>query len=446
MNKNVVILGAGESGTGAALLAKAKGLKVFVSDKGAIADCYKTELDLKGIPYEEKRHTETLILKADEVVKSPGIPDSAPLIKKLEENGIPVISELEFAFRYTDSKIVAITGTNGKTTTTGLIYHILENAGLNVGLAGNIGFSFARQLVHNDRDYYVLEISSFQLDGMKDFRANVGILLNITPDHLDRYENSIKKYARSKARITMNQTADDRFVFFEDDDLVSEIARHPMGEAVSYGVSLRNSEAYASSVADGLRLEEAGIEWNVNEFDLKGPHNRVNMLCAIVACLEVGLDAETIKEGIRTYRQAEHRMEFVGELKGVRFYNDSKATNVDAVKYALESFDEPIIWVAGGTDKGNDYSELEHLVKDKVRDLLCLGVENSKLKSSFANELPVSEFTDVKKLVNYALEIANAGDVVLLSPACASFDLFKNYEDRGRQFKDAVLEQIAATL
>ncbi|WP_345268401.1 UDP-N-acetylmuramoyl-L-alanine--D-glutamate ligase [Nibrella viscosa] len=440
--QKLVVLGGGESGVGAALLGQAKGFDVFVSDKGPLLDNYRAVLRDAGIPFEEGHHTEARILQADEVVKSPGIPEKVPLVQQLKAKGIPVISEIELAARYTRAKLIGITGSNGKTTTTLLIYHLLKTAGLNVGLAGNIGDSFARQVIDDTFDYYVLELSSFQLDDMYQTRLHTAILLNITPDHLDRYEYNFQHYVNSKFRILQNMQPQDNFIYFRENPAIADelakrspdVNRLPVSleQAVNPGGYLQNGRLIAGYGEQAFNLDMA-------ELPLKGPHNAINMLSAILAAQSVGVNSEAIAEGLGTFKNAAHRLEPTGTVNGVQFINDSKATNVDSVFYALASMEVPTIWIAGGLDKGNDYSQLDRLVRQKVKALICLGKDNRKLTEYFTGIVPlVYETQDMKDAVAKGLAWAQPGDVVLLSPACASFDLFRNYEDRGNQFKEAV--------
>jgi len=444
MMKRVVILGAGESGTGAALLAKAKGFDVFVSDQSAIKDKYKADLQRSGIAYEDNTHTEEAILNADLVIKSPGIPDKAAIIKKIKAASIPVIDEIEFASRYTDGgKIIAITGTNGKTTTTLLTYHLLANAGHSVALGGNVGFSLARQVAEKKFDWYVLELSSFQLDGTDTFKPEIGILLNITPDHLDRYEYTMQKYVDSKFRLIQRMNAQQHFIYYKEDPVIAaEIAKKEIIPA-QLPVSLK-SDANTQAYFDGEKMRfNLGERFAIaqSETTLKGPHNLINTMAAVSAAYLAGVKVEAIREGLLTFKNAPHRLEPVATINGVEFVNDSKATNVDSVVYALGSFDKPLVWIAGGIDKGNDYTIIKEDVRKKARALICLGKENDKLKQAFGDVVPViKETQSVTELVRMALQVAQKGDVVLLSPACASFDLFRNYEDRGDQFRKAVLD------
>ena len=440
----IVILGAAESGVGAAILAKEKGFEVFVSDNGKIKDQYKTMLVENNIEFEEEHHSEEKILEATEIIKSPGIRSDAPLVVKLLSQGTPVISDLEFAARYTKAKLICITGSNGKTTTTLLTYHILKQAGLNVGLAGNVGKSFALQVAHNNYDYYVLEISNFQLDHMYDFKADIAILLNITPDHLDRYEHKFQNYINSKFRISQNMQSSDTFIYCSDDQvLIDEIGKRKiLAEKVAFTVTDDSTkQAYLKEDTIYVNLLEKDIfSVSVGEIQLRGKHNYGNSMAAMLAARAVDIKNDKIRESLISFQNVEHRLEKIPfTVKGVEFINDSKATNVNSVWYALDSMKSNVIWIAGGTDKGNDYSELYALAKEKVKALVCLGVDNEKLKKSFGDKVPtVVETRSMKDAVQKSFELASPGDVVLLSPACASFDLFKNYEDRGMKFKQEV--------
>lgn len=440
--KRIVILGAGESGTGSAVLAKQKGFDVFLSDQGIIKEKYKSELLEHQIEYEEGQHTETKILNADEVIKSPGIPDKAPLIKELHSRNIPVISEIEFAGRYTNAKKICITGTNGKTTTTLLTYHLLKKAGLKVGLGGNVGQSFARQVATENFDYYVLELSSFQLDGMFEFKAEVAILCNITPDHLDRYEYKIENYIASKFRVTQNQTADDFFIYCADDPLTIENLSMVKTNAKRLPFSIKeilSEGAYKENEQLNIKYNNQEFHMYINELALVGQHNTYNSMAAAIVGQLYNLRKETIRESLQDFENAEHRLEFVAKVGGIEFINDSKATNVNSAWYALECSDAPLIWIAGGQDKGNDYALLKPLVREKVKFIVCLGKDNRKIHEAFMNDVDmIINTTSAKEAVNVAYRFATKGDKVLLSPACASFDLFENYEDRGRQFKKAV--------
>ena len=422
--KRIVVLGAGESGSGAAILAKEKGFDVFVSDCGTISEPYRALLDQNGVQWEDGKHSEELILNADEVVKSPGIPLTAPLIQKLQAQGTPIISEIEFAARYTNAKMICITGSNGKTTTTSLIYYILRNAGLNVGLAGNIGNSLALQVAHEDHDYYVIELSSFQLDNMYDFKADVAILLNITPDHLDRYDYKFQNYIDAKFRITRNQTKEDSFIYWAEDPIIDREMKK-----IQLGATLY---PYGFSVPNPLPLGE-------EELALKGRHNVLNSMAATIAAKVVGIKKEVIRESLKTFQGVEHRLQYVATVRGVRWINDSKATNVNSCWYALESMTTPTVLILGGKDKGNDYSEIDELVKEKCHTLVFMGLHNEKLHEHFDNfGLHIIDTDNLHDAIQGAYNAAHEGDTVLLSPCCASFDLFKSYEDRGEQFMAAV--------
>ncbi len=447
MSKRIVILGAGESGTGCAVLALKHGFEVFVSDSGKVKQKYMDELDGLKVPYEHGQHTESLILNADEIIKSPGIPDKVDIIKKAKEKGIPIISEIEFASRYTNARHVGITGTNGKTTTTMLCYHILQNAGFNVGLGGNIGKSYALQVAQNDYDYYVLELSSFQLDNTYTFKPHIAILCNITPDHLDRYEYEFQNYIDSKFRIAMNQDKDDFFIYCADDEIsVKNMATHKVEAEklpFSYGKKL-DKGAYVLDKEFNLIDNTSTNSTNqltmfINDFALKGIHNCYNSMAAAIAANALNIRKEVIRESLINFQNVEHRLEYVATVGGVDYINDSKATNVNSTWYALESMDKPVVWIVGGVDKGNDYSALLPLVKEKVKVIVCLGVDNNKIHSAFGKEVDLMINTSsAEEAVQVAKRFANKGDVVLLSPACASFDLFANYEDRGWQYKAAV--------
>jgi UDP-N-acetylmuramoylalanine--D-glutamate ligase len=443
MIERIVILGAGESGTGAALLAKQKGFDVFVSDQGTIKDKYKAELQQNGIDFEDGVHTESKILNASLIIKSPGIPDKAEIIKKVKAANIPVIDEIEFAFRYIKGKVIAITGTNGKTTTTLLTYHLMKEAGLNVALGGNVGLSLARQVAQQKHDWYVLELSSFQLDGIKTFKPEIGILLNITPDHLDRYEYTMQKYVDSKFQLIKNMESDQYFIYYGDDKVIAEDIAKRMIAPLQVKVSLRDDTG-ATAFYDGEEMQfglKESFSIRQSATTLKGPHNLINTMAAVSAVSLAGVSIDSIFAALKTFKNAPHRLESVATIKGVEFVNDSKATNVDSVVYALGSYDKPLVWIAGGVDKGNDYNIIKEDVKKKARALICLGKDNDKLKKAFGDVVgTIRETQSVKELVHIALEEAKAGDVVLLSPACASFDLFKNYEDRGDQFRKAVLD------
>ena len=440
--QKVVVLGGGESGVGAALLAQAKGFDVFLSDRSALKESYRATLQAANIPFEEGQHTEDRILTASEVIKSPGIPSTVPLVQKLHAQGIPVISEIEFAARYTNAKLIGITGSNGKTTTTLLTYHLLKTAGLNVGLAGNIGDSFAQQIIQDTFDYYVLELSSFQLDDMYATHLDVMVLLNITPDHLDRYDYSFQKYVDSKFRILQNARASDQFIYFaESQPILDELTKRSV-TAHQLPISLQKTVAEGGYLAHNeLRTTYQSRSFSLPQAQtpLRGPHNAINMLAAILAAQSVEVSNEAIITGLETFQNAAHRLEPAGTVQGIQFINDSKATNVDSVFYALSSMEAPTIWIAGGLDKGNDYSQLDEVVRQKVKAIICLGVDNRKLVDYFGNTVSsIYETRQVTDAVAKGLEWGQPGDVVLLSPACASFDLFKNYEDRGNQFKAAV--------
>lgn len=442
--KKLVILGGGESGVGAALLGKYHGFEVFLSDQGTLQPNYRDVLIQNKISFEEGRHTEEMILSANEVVKSPGIPDKAPIVQALYRRGIPVISELELAARYTNARLVAITGSNGKTTTTLLIYHLLKEAGLSVGLAGNVGESFAKQVISDQKEIYVLEISSFQLDNMYSFHANVAVLLNITPDHLDRYEYDFQKYVQSKFRILQNQTGSDDFIYFsESEALTTELEKRDV-LARKWPISLKNKVRQGGYLADGLlKVSGLGNDFSIamSELPLQGPHNAINAMAAILTAQAVELSDDQIRAGLLSFVNAPHRLESVATLHGVAYVNDSKATNVDSVYYALGSFDRPIVLIAGGVDKGNDYSQIEELVKEKVKGIIALGTDTSKLTNYFEGKVPRLYATQsLSDALQTARSWSQPDDVVLLSPACASFDLFKNYMDRGDQFRDEVLK------
>ncbi|MGB0522817.1 MAG: UDP-N-acetylmuramoyl-L-alanine--D-glutamate ligase [Flammeovirgaceae bacterium] len=444
MKSKLVILGAGESGVGAALLAQAKGYEVFVSDAGQIKENYKKELEAAAIDFEEGQHSEQRILEADEIVKSPGIPHKVPLIQQAIEERIPILSEIEFASRYTNAKLIAITGTNGKTTTSLLAFHLLQVAGFNVGLAGNIGESFARKVLTHDHEYYVLEVSSFQLDDIHRFRPNIAIILNITADHLDRYEYQLEKYIAAKFRLIENMKIGDVFIYNADDENIARqlnrsnylVSTEPFTEGFyrkgKLSLPTLGFVEGDSSVHAAQRLE-------FDSLPLRGKHNGMNMSAAILAALRVGVTKSAIEEGLKSFKNVPHRLETVATINGVTFINDSKATNVDATYYALDSFDTPIVWVVGGVDKGNDYSQLHQLVKNHVKAIVCLGVDNQKLFKVFAEMVDfIDETQDVFEAVSKAYHLAENKDIVLLSPACASFDLFNNYEHRGEAFKQAV--------
>lgn len=441
--KRLVILGGGESGVGAAVLAKVKGFDVWLSDMGTIAPRYKAKLDEYGIAWEEGQHTEAKILSADEVVKSPGIPLTAPLILKLKSKNIPIISEIEFAGRYTDAKMVCITGSNGKTTTTLLTYHILKEAGLNVGLAGNVGKSLALQVATENYDVYVIELSSFQLDNMYEFKANIAVLMNITPDHLDRYDHKMENYVAAKFRILQNQTSSDSFIFWENDPIVAAQLKRLKVEAKMYPFS-EQDDTTASAYLDGdnVVFNTGGSENMViprTELALKGLHNIYNSMAAGLSASILNIKKDVIRRALEDFEAVEHRLEYVETIDGVRYVNDSKATNVNSCWYALESMTTPVVLILGGKDKGNDYTEIEKFVKDKVKAIVCMGVDNTKLHNFFDGMVPaIADAGSMAEAVDKCRAFASAGDTVLLSPCCASFDLFKSYEDRGKQFKDCV--------
>ena len=443
MKQRMVILGGGESGVGAAILAAERGYDVFVSDGGPLKDEYRHTLSTHGIEFEEGRHTASRILAADEIMKSPGIPEKNELVKEIRKKGIPVISEIELAYRYKgDSRIIGITGSNGKTTTTAMTYHICRHGGLDCALVGNIGYSFARQVAEDPKKWYVAEISSFQLDDIATFRPDVAILTNITEDHLDRYEYKFENYIRSKFRIVMNQTTEDYFIYCQDDPVIKKyIDQFPfhsnplpftMQQETNKGGSIRNGQMTINTGSEKLQM-------SIYDFALKGIHNQYNTMAAGIASATVGIRKEKNREAIRSFEALEHRMEYVSTVRGVEFINDSKATNVNSTWYALESMEHPTILILGGVDKGNDYSLIRDLVKEKVKAIVCLGLDNRKIHEAFQNDIPLMVNTaSAEEAVKAAFHFATKGDTVLLSPACASFDLFKNYEDRGKQFKEAV--------
>ncbi len=427
----LVVLGGAESGVGAAVLAKVKGFDVFLSDKGQIKDSYIETLKKWDIPFEQGQHTEELILNADEVVKSPGIPGTVPMVQKVKENGIPVISEIEFASRYDSAKKICITGSNGKTTTTSLIYYLLKNAGLNVGLGGNIGQSYAYQVATEHFDYYVLEISSFQLDDIRDFRPDIAIITNITPDHLDRYDHKMENYVNAKFNITRNLREDDCFIF---DSIVLRCKMLPFSQEkeLEQGAFIRENKMI-------VRVDEEETDVFLESLALGGKHNVYNSMAAALAAKATGIESDIIRNSLATFKPIEHRLEPVLSIKDVLYINDSKATNVDSAWYALECQKRPVVWILGGTDKGNDYSVLNDLVREKVKGIVCLGVDNKKIHEAFGGMVSrMEDALSAREAVQKAAAMADAGDVVLLSPCCASFDLFKNYEDRGEQFKAAV--------
>ena len=440
--KRIVVLGGGESGAGAAVLAKVKGFEVWLSDMGEIKEKYKNLLNSYGIDWEEKHHTEEKILAADEVIKSPGIPDKAPIIQKIHSKNIPVISEIEFAGRYTDAKMVCITGSNGKTTTTLLTYHILQSAGLNVGLAGNVGNSLALQVATEHHDVYVIELSSFQLDNMYEFKANVAVILNITPDHLDRYDYKMENYVAAKFRIMQNQTSEDSFIFWQDDPIIAAQLKNLKTEARMLPFSEHDDSDAAAYVHNGEIVVNAGNgAWDINRDDLslKGLHNLYNSMAAALSASILDIKKETIRKAMSDFQSVEHRLEYVDTIAGVLYINDSKATNVNSTWYALESMTQPTVLILGGKDKGNDYTEIEDFVKEKVKAIVCLGVDNDKLHKFFDDKVPaIADARSMQEAVEKCAQFATEGDTVLLSPCCASFDLFKSYEDRGEQFKACV--------
>ncbi len=438
----VVVLGGGESGIGSAVLAKVKGFDVFLSDMGKIADKYVDMLNQWEIPFEQGGHTEELILNADEVIKSPGIPSTAGMVRKIEEKGIGIISEIEFAGRYDSAKKVCITGSNGKTTTTSLIYHLLKQAGLNVGLGGNIGKSYAYQVATENFDIYVLELSSFQLDNVYDFKADIAVITNITPDHLDRYGYNMENYVKAKFRITRNMDKDDCFIFCSDDEITINHLNKIVVKAQQFPFTQKTEVEQGAFVKDDsiiVRYKEDECDMFIQELALGGKHNVYNSMAAALAAKAMEIDNQAIREGLATFQAVEHRLEKVLSIKDVLYINDSKATNVDAAWYALECQTRPVVWIVGGTDKGNDYSSLVPLAKEKVKAIICMGLDNQKIHDAFIDVVPkMYDVTSAQDAVKKAHDLAQAGDVVLLSPCCASFDLFKNYEDRGRQFKEAV--------
>ena len=439
--KKIVVLGAGESGAGAAVLAKKQGFEVFVSDMSAIKDKYKSMLDSHQIEWEEGRHTEEKILDADEVIKSPGIPDQAPMVQKIIAQGTPIISEIEFAGRYTTSKMICITGSNGKTTTTSLIYHIFKQAGYDVGLAGNIGNSLALQVAEAPHAYYVIELSSFQLDNMYDFKADIAILLNITPDHLDRYDNCMQNYVDAKMRIIQNQTEQDAFIYWNDDPIIQRELKKYDIRSVTYPFSALKENGSIGYIEEGTYTIERPTPFNMEQesLSLTGTHNIYNSLAAGIASDISGIKKEVIRKSLSDFPGVEHRLEKVCRVGGVQYVNDSKATNVDACWYALESMTTPTILIIGGKDKGNDYEPIKPLVREKCRAIVYLGADNQKLHDNFDSlGLPVVDTHNMRDCVDACYRLAQPGDTVLLSPCCASFDLFKNMEDRGEQFKTLV--------
>ena len=440
----IVVLGAAESGVGAAVLALKKGFEVFVSDSGTIKPKYKEILDSYGIAFEEGKHSENLILNAIEVIKSPGIPEKAPIVKTIKDKGVRIISEIEFAGRYTSAKKICITGSNGKTTTTTLIHHMMKKAGMNVGLAGNVGQSLAMQVATEDYDYYVIELSSFQLDGMYEFRPDIAILLNITPDHLDRYDYQLQNYVNSKFRITQNLTEDNFFIFCSDDEITIRELERIVTTAQKLPFSIVRSHkpgAFIENNSLTVNYNDSDFSMSLDELSLHGKHNIYNSMAAGIAGRVLDIRKELIRESLSDFQGVEHRLEHVLKIHGVDYVNDSKATNVNSTWYALESITNPTIWIVGGQDKGNDYAELFELVKQKVKAIVCLGKDNTKILNAFQGMVPnMIDTHSMQEAVRASYSFAKNGDTVLLSPACASFDLFENYEDRGRQFKTCVRE------
>jgi UDP-N-acetylmuramoylalanine--D-glutamate ligase len=442
MNKKLIILGGGESGVGAALLGKKKGYDVLLFDESSLKDGYRNELQNAGIKFLEKEISDEELFSADEVVKSPGIPDKNEIVKKIRARKIPVISEIEFAYRYkANSKIVAITGSNGKSTTTSLIYHICKKAGLDAALVGNIGYSFAKQIAEDPKPLYIAEISSFQLDDVKDFRPDIAVLLNITEDHLDRYDYKFEKYIESKFRIAMNQTSNDYFIYNIDDEVITNYLERNQIQSNQLLISMKKEVekgAYIKNDEMKMHTGNEQMSMSVYDFALKGKHNQYNTMAACVAGATMDIRKDKIREAVQTFESLEHRMEPVATVRGVEFINDSKATNVNSTWFALESINKPTVLILGGIDKGNDYSFIMDLVKEKVKAIVCLGVDNKNIHDAFAKQVKLVDTLSAEEAVYTAFHLATIGDVVLLSPACASFDLFKNYEDRGTQFKKAV--------
>lgn len=445
MSEKIVILGAGESGTGAAILAQKLGFDVFVSDGGKIADDFREELINNNIEYEEGRHTEARILEASVVIKSPGIPEKAEMMKFIRRQGIQVLSEVEFAYRYKgDSKIIAVTGSNGKTTTTSLIYHMCKTADMDVAMVGNVGISFAKQVALDPKQWYVVEVSSFQLDDIITFKPDIAVITNITEDHLDRYDYKVENYIRSKFKITQNQDEQDVFIYSMDDETTMEYLRKQDVKSQKAPITMSkepNQGAYMRNALLHMKWKGEEMEMSIEDFALKGKHNQYNSMAASMAGVAVGIRKEKIRESMQTFESLEHRMEPAGTIRGVEFINDSKATNINSTWFALESMIKPTILILGGVDKGNDYSILTDLVKEKVKAIVCLGVDNSVINNAFKDVVsPMVNTASAQEAVQSAFHLAEKGDVVLLSPACASFDLFKNYEDRGAQFKQAIKE------
>ena len=452
MKRKIVVLGGGISGYGSAILAKKKGFDTFLSDMGKIAPKFKERLDQWGVEYEEGQHSEERILAANEVIKSPGIPDTAPIVVKIRERGIPVVSEIEFAARYKGvAKTICITGSNGKTTTTSLIYKIMTDAGRKVSLGGNIGESFAYSVATDKYFWHVLELSSFQLDGCYKFKADIGVLMNITPDHLDRYDYKLENYARSKMRITQNQTSADAFIFSADDAVTqqmldtmdSTLKARQLPFAINTAIASGDGDAVLEGHSFTATVGSRSVTIDTRKMKIEGMHNIYNAMAAALATLSAGVDPKVIKRSIYDFSPVEHRLEPAGKAGDIEWINDSKATNVDSVWYALESMKRPTVWIAGGTDKGNDYGPVKEFARRKVKALICMGLDNAKLKREFADIVPIiRDCTSFEEAMEAAREVATAGDTVLLSPACASFDLFKNYEDRGRQFKEWVKRNV----
>ena len=443
MEEKIIILGSGESGVGAAILAQKQGMDVFVSDFGKIKQEYKQELIALNIAFEEEKHTEEIILNATTIIKSPGISDKVAIIKKIKEKNIPIISEIEFGYRFSKAKIIAITGTNGKTTTTALTYHLLEKAGLDVGLGGNIGTSFARQVANGDKEYFVLEMSSFQLDNCITFKPHISVLCNITEDHLDRYDYKFENYINSKFSITKNQNEEDYFIYCLDDKVtvehLSKVNNKVQKIPFSYHQKVSNG-AYVENQQIIIELNKTNFNMPISELQIQGMHNSYNSMAAAISAKLTGVRNDKIRESLEDFKNLEHRLEFVATIKGVDFINDSKATNVNSTWYALESMTKPIVLIAGGVDKGNDYTLIKDLVNKNVKAIICLGKDNDKLHEAFASEVGfIVDTKSMEQAVQMAYNMADKGDVVLLSPCCASFDLFENYEDRGKQFKRNVL-------
>ena len=442
LKPKILVLGAGESGTGAALLAASKGYDVFVSDSGTIKPAFRARLQENNIEFEEGAHHKGILSNVAEIIKSPGIPDQISLISLAQSKGIAVISEIEFAARFTSGKIIGITGTNGKTTTTGLVQHMLKNAGMDSCMAGNIGNSFAYEVMQKDHEYFTLELSSFQLDGMDKFRANIAILLNITPDHLDRYDHDLSKYAASKMRILRNQQKEDAFIWCLDDPISQQMMKHTSLQQEVYNISL-HEKGHEGAWLEGntivFNIKGKNFTMTIEELALQGKHNVYNSMAAGISGSLIGLRKQSIKDSLASFENIDHRMESVANIHGIEFINDSKATNVNSAWWALENQHKPVIWIAGGIDKGNDYTKLYDIAKSNIKALICLGIDNQKLIEAFTGIIPIiTEALSAKEAVDKAYLMAEKDEVVILSPACASFDLFENYEDRGNQFKDAV--------